>query len=55
MVELQMNKLVENLQNTSFVIKGDSVKVLLGTFNAEEKPKNWPVSIKSLDKLVNYT
>ena len=55
MVELQMNKLVENLQNTSFVIKGDSVKVLLGTFKAEEKPKNWPVSIKSLDKLVNYT
>ena len=55
MVELQMNKLVENLQNTSFVIKGDSVQVLLGTFNAEAKPKNWPVSIKSLDKLVNYT
>ena len=55
MVELQMNKLVENLQNTSFVIKGDSVQVLLGSFNAEAKPKNWPVSIKSLDKLVNYT
>ena len=55
MVELQMNKLVENLQNTSFVIKGDSIQVLLGTFNAEAKPKNWPVSIKSLDKLVNYT
>lgn len=55
MVELQMNKLIENLQNTSFVIKGSSVQVLLGQFNAEANPKNWPVSIKSLDKLVNYT
>lgn len=55
MVEIQMNKLIENLQNTSFVIKGDSVQVLLGEFNPEATPKYWPLSIKSLDKLVNYT
>ena len=55
MVELQMNKLTEDLQNTSFVLKGDSVQVLIGDFDSEAKPKNWPVSIRSLDKLVNYT
>ncbi|MBO5482226.1 MAG: hypothetical protein J5978_02760, partial [Spirochaetaceae bacterium] len=54
MVELQMNKLTEDLQNTSFVLKGDSVQVLIGDFDSEAKPKNWPVSIRSLDKLVNY-
>ena len=55
MVELQMEKLTEDLQNTSFVLKGDSVQVLIGDFDSEAKPKNWPVSIRSLDKLVNYT
>ena len=55
MVELQMEKLTEDLQNTSFVLKGDSVQVFIGDFDSEAKPKNWPVSIRSLDKLVNYT
>ena len=55
MVEIQKNKLIENLQNTSFIIKGESVQVLLGEFNPEATPKYWPLSIKSLDKLVNYT
>ena len=55
MVEIQMNKLIENLENTTFAIKGDSVQILLGEFNPEATPKYWPISIKSLDKLVNYT
>ena len=55
MVEIQMNKLIENLENTTFTIKGDSVQILLGEFNPEATPKYWPISIKSLDKLVNYT
>lgn len=55
MVEIQMNKLIENIQNTSFVIRGESVQILLGEFNPEATPKYWPISIKSLDKLVNYT
>ncbi len=54
-VEIQKDKLIKDLQNTTFILKGDSVQVLLGTFDPEAKPKNWPVSIKSLDKQVAYT
>ena len=55
MVELQMNKLTEDLQNTSFVLKGNSVQVLIGEFMYDEKPQHWPVAVRSLDKLINYT
>ena len=55
MVELQMNKLTEDLQNTSFVLKGDSVQVLIGEYMYDEKPQHWPVAVRSLDKLINYT
>ena len=54
-VELQMNKLTEDLQNTSFVLKGDSVQVLIGEYMYDEKPQHWPVAVRSLDKLINYT
>lgn len=55
MVELQMNKLTEDLQNTSFVLKGDSVQVLIGEYMYDEKPQHWPVAVRSLDKLISYT
>ncbi|MCR5400043.1 MAG: hypothetical protein K6E78_00450 [Treponema sp.] len=54
-VEIQQDKLVKDLQNTVFSLKGDSVQVMLGAFDAESKPKNWPVSLKSLDKQLSYT
>ncbi|MDY6398984.1 MAG: hypothetical protein SPL22_14820 [Treponema sp.] len=53
-VEIQKDKIIKDLQNTSFSLTGQSVQVLLGAFDAEAKPKNWPVSIKSLDKQVSY-
>ncbi|MBQ4555028.1 MAG: hypothetical protein IJA53_07990 [Spirochaetaceae bacterium] len=55
MVELQMNKLTEDLQNTSFVLKGNSVQVLIGEYMYDENPQHWPVAVRSLDKLINYT
>ena len=55
MVELQMNKLTGDLQNTSFVLKGNSVQVLIGEYMYDEKPQHWPVAVRSLDKLINYT
>lgn len=54
-VEIQRDKLIKDLQNITFSISGDSVQVMLGTFDAESKPKGWPVSVKSLDKFVSYT
>lgn len=54
-IEIQLDKLKKDLQNTTFVLNGDSVQVLVGSFNREAKPKNWPVSIKSLDKKISYT
>jgi len=53
-VEIQKDKVIKDLQNTSFSLTGNSVQVMLGAFDAEAKPKNWPVSIKSLDKSVSY-
>ena len=53
-VEIQKDKIIKDLQNTSFSLAGKSVQVMLGAFDAEAKPKNWPVSIKSLDKQVSY-
>ena len=55
MVELQMNKLTEDLQNTSFVLKGNSVQVLIGEYMYDENPQHWPVAVRSLDKLISYT
>ncbi len=54
-VEIQKDKLIKDLQNTTFSLSGNSVQVMLGAFDAESKPKNWPVSIKSLDRQVSYT
>lgn len=53
-VEIQKDKIIKDLQNTTFSLAGKSVQVMLGAFDAEAKPKNWPVSIKSLDKQVSY-
>ncbi|MDY6398982.1 MAG: hypothetical protein SPL22_14810 [Treponema sp.] len=53
-VEIQKDKIIKDLQNTTFSLAGKSVQVMLGAFDAEAKPKNWPVSIKSLDKSVSY-
>ena len=54
-VEIQREKLIKDLKNITFSISGDSVQVMLGTFDPESKPKGWPVSVKSLDKFVSYT
>ena len=54
-IEIYKDKLVKDLQNTTFELKGDAVQVWLGEFNAESKPKKWPLSIKSRDKNVAYT
>ena len=54
-VEIQMEKLARDLQTVTFILDGDSVQVMIGAFDREANPKNWPVSIKSLDKMVNFT
>ncbi len=54
-VEIQMEKVARDLQTVTFILDGDSVQVMIGMFDREAKPKNWPVSIKSLDKMVNFT
>lgn len=54
-VEIQMEKIARDLQTVTFVLNGDSVQVMIGAFDREAKPKNWPISIKSLDKMVNFT
>ena len=54
-VEIQMEKIARDLQTVTFVLNGDSVQVMIGAFDREAKPrKYWPVSIKSLDKMVNF-
>ncbi len=54
-VEIQKNKLIQDMQSTTFTLGKDSVQVLFGAFDAEAKRKNWNVSIKSLDNLVSYS
>ena len=55
MIEIQMDKLTEDLQNSTFTINNDSVEIQVGAFNAEASPKYWPISIKSLSSFLNYT
>lgn len=55
MIEIQMDKLTEDLQNSTFTINNDSVEIQVGAFNAETTPKYWPISIKSLSSFLNYT
>jgi len=55
MIEIQMDKLTEDLLNTTFTINNESVEIQVGTFNAESSPKYWPISIKSLSSFLNYT
>ena len=55
MIEIQMDKLSENLQSSSFTISGEAVEIQVGMFNAEANPKYWPISIKSLSPFLNYT
>ena len=54
-VAIQRDKLIEELQNITFVLQGNSVLVMFGTFDAESIPKGWPVSVKSLDKSIAYS
>ncbi len=54
-VEIQQETLIKDLQNITFSLRGASVQVMLGAFDAESKPKGWPVNVKSLDKLVAYS
>jgi len=53
-VEAQRKQIVTDLKNTTFVLKNASVQTFIGEFDAESKPKNYPVSVKSLDKYVSY-
>ena len=55
MIEIQMDKLTEDLLNSTFTINNESVEIQVGAFNAEATPKYWPISIKSLSPFLNYT
>ena len=55
MIEIQMDKLTEDLLNSTFTINNESVEIQVGAFNAEATPKYWPISIKSLSSFLNYT
>lgn len=55
MIEIQMDKLTEDLQTSTFTINNDSVEIQVGSFDAEATPKYWPISIKSLSSFLNYT
>ena len=53
-VEAQKQQILTDLKNTTFILKGASIQTFMGDFDAEAKPKNWPLSVKSLDKNVSY-
>lgn len=55
MIEIQKDKIINDLKNTTFILNGSSIQVNIGDFNSEASPKFWPVSLKSLDKFVAYT
>lgn len=54
MIQIQKNKIIEDLKKTTFLLNGDSVQVMVGDFKKNDTPKNWPINIKSLDRIVNY-
>lgn len=55
MIQIQKEKIIEDLKKTTFLLNGDSVQVLVGDFKKNDAPKNWPVNVKSVDRIVNYT
>ncbi|MBP3365643.1 MAG: hypothetical protein J6K96_01480 [Treponema sp.] len=54
-VKIQKEKLEKDLLNTTFVLQNDEVSVYLGAFNAEENPKNWPVTISANTKQISFS
>ena len=54
-VTVRKTKLEKDLQSITFTVDGSSVQVLFGAFERDTDPKYWPVSVKSLDKILNYT
>ncbi|WP_296330263.1 hypothetical protein [uncultured Treponema sp.] len=55
-VEISEREIKSKLAQTQFKLTGNSqVNAFLGKFDAEAKPKNWPVQIRSLDELVPFT
>lgn len=54
-VEIQKDKLIKDLQNSNFTLNGNSVEIFLGKFERDGNPAYWPVSIKSLDKMVAFS
>lgn len=53
-IENSEKELRQRLSQTSFYLNGTQVDVRMGEFQANAKPQNWPVTIKSLDALVKF-